>query len=148
MQYKDKRGWLFEVRQGADSTEYSTYCYNPQKKKWSAWPCANWHGSKTDAEREMQRYAKKRGWVRMVPGTNMPYQEAVQYAKKRGFNVIDEDNSPSEPLPRLEELREAAQPLVEFIRKHYNPYTTAIVDCGHVEVLSGEIVVKYDDDWD
>ncbi len=45
-------------------------------------------------------------------------------------------------------LEEAARPLVEYIRKHHTPMTTAIVTGIGVEILSTDIQVAFDDDWD
>lgn len=45
-------------------------------------------------------------------------------------------------------LEEAARPLVEYIRKHHTPMTTAIVTGASVEILSTDIQVPFDDDWD
>lgn len=47
-----------------------------------------------------------------------------------------------------EELKDAARPLVEYIRKNYTPMTTAIVTGVGVEILSTDIQVPFDDDWD
>lgn len=60
MRYKDKRGWLFEVRPGTYG--WTIYCYNPKKQLWWPWPCTCWYGSKKEAERALVRYAKERGW--------------------------------------------------------------------------------------
>ncbi len=46
------------------------------------------------------------------------------------------------------ELREAARPLVEYLRKKHTPMATAIVTGGGVEVLSTDIHVTFNDDWD
>ena len=45
-------------------------------------------------------------------------------------------------------LEEAARPLVEYIRKYHTPMTTAIVTGVGVEILSTDIQVSFDDDWD
>lgn len=45
-------------------------------------------------------------------------------------------------------LEEAARPLVEYIRKHHTHMTTAIVTGIGVEILSTDIQVPFDDDWD
>lgn len=62
MRYKDDRDWLFEVRAGLGGSLYSVYCHNPQKDKWSAWPCASWYGTFREAEKILKRYAVKRSW--------------------------------------------------------------------------------------
>jgi hypothetical protein len=63
MKYKDKRERIYEVRQG--NTLYplwSIHCFNPLKNKWWPWPCASWYESKNLAERDLKRFAMKRGW--------------------------------------------------------------------------------------
>ena len=63
MEYKDKRGWRFEVRPGLHYKTYWTiHCYNPKKNLWWPWPCASWYGTKKEAEKVLKRYAKERGW--------------------------------------------------------------------------------------
>lgn len=47
-----------------------------------------------------------------------------------------------------EELKDAARPLVEYIRKNHTPMTTAIVTGVGVEILSTDIQAPFDDDWD
>lgn len=42
------------------------------------------------------------------------------------------------------ELKNAAQPLIDIIYKYYNPHTTIIVNMGSVEILCGDIVVSFD----
>lgn len=37
-------------------------------------------------------------------------------------------------LKKLKELREAARPLMEYLRMVYGPYTVATVDCGSVKI--------------
>ena len=37
------------------------------------------------------------------------------------------------------ELEDAAQPLVEFLYKYYNPMCKVIVNIGHVEVVEREM---------
>ena len=44
-------------------------------------------------------------------------------------------------------LKEAAKPLVEFIRKYETPMTTAIVTGAGVELVNTEIHVPFKDDW-
>lgn len=51
---------------------------------------------------------------------------------------------------RLEnaDLLEAAKPLIDYLRKQHTPMTTAIVTGVSVEILSTDIQVPFDDDWD
>jgi hypothetical protein len=37
---------------------------------------------------------------------------------------------------KFEELRVASQPLIDFMRKYYDPMTYAIVTEGHTQILS------------
>ena len=53
-----------------------------------------------------------------------------------------------ENINEAEALREVSSPLVEYLRKHYTPMTTAIVTGVSVEILSTDIQVPFDDDWD
>ncbi|BEU87845.1 hypothetical protein TAMA11512_13090 [Selenomonas sp. TAMA-11512] len=46
----------------------------------------------------------------------------------------------------MDEVKKAAQPLVDLIRKKYTPMTTAIVTGAFVEVLSTEVGVVPDGD--
>lgn len=48
----------------------------------------------------------------------------------------------------LEELKEAAGALVEYLRKEQTPMTTAIVTGVGVEILSTEIHVPFEEEWD
>ncbi|WP_297419171.1 hypothetical protein [Clostridium sp.] len=42
---------------------------------------------------------------------------------------------------KFEELKEISQPLVNFLNKHYNPHTIAIVKEGRVEILIEDMCV-------
>nr|DAT78869.1 MAG TPA: hypothetical protein [Caudoviricetes sp.] len=46
-------------------------------------------------------------------------------------------------MSNYDELKAAAQPLVEYIRKKYTPMTTVIVTGAGVEVLSTEVHVPF-----
>lgn len=47
-----------------------------------------------------------------------------------------------------EELKEASRALVEYLRKKQTPMTTAIVTGAGVEILSTEIHVPFEEEWD
>ena len=47
-----------------------------------------------------------------------------------------------------EELKEAAEALVEYLRKKQTPMTTAIVTGAGVEILSTETYVPFEEEWD
>ncbi len=66
MRYKDKRGWLFEVRQGLHIAGWTIYSFNPKKEKWWPWPCACWYETQKQAEKFLQRFARERDWQKAV----------------------------------------------------------------------------------
>ena len=43
---------------------------------------------------------------------------------------------------KREELMKAALPLAEFLIQHYDPHTYAIVECGRVEIVSGQMTAQ------
>lgn len=43
-----------------------------------------------------------------------------------------------------EELKNAAQPLVDILYKYYNPHTIITVEMGHVEVLCGNMAAPFE----
>lgn len=43
--------------------------------------------------------------------------------------------------PSFEELKEAAQPLVDILYEYYDPHTAILVEMDHVEILCGDMVV-------
>lgn len=47
-----------------------------------------------------------------------------------------------------EELKEATGALVEYLRERQTPMTTAIVTGAGVEILSTEIHVPFEEEWD
>ena len=47
-----------------------------------------------------------------------------------------------------ENIKQEAKTLEEYIRKHHTPMTTAIVTGASVEILSTDIQVPFDDEWD
>lgn len=47
-----------------------------------------------------------------------------------------------------ERLKEAAAPLVNYLRKKQTPETTVIVTGTSVEILSTDIQVPFEDEWD
>ncbi|MBR4908831.1 MAG: hypothetical protein IKZ43_07460 [Acidaminococcaceae bacterium] len=60
-------------------------------------------------------------------------------AEERG-NVLYTDSE--------RDLRTAARPLIEYVRKNYTPMTTVIVTGAGVELLSTEKHVPFEEDWD
>lgn len=46
---------------------------------------------------------------------------------------------------QIEELREAAKPLVKFLNENYNPHCKVIVEVDGVEIVSGEVTVKIEE---
>lgn len=59
---------------------------------------------------------------------------------------FDMDNSSAEKsMADIEaKLRKASRPLIEYIRKHWNPHTKVIVDVVTAEVVTGELVTSFD----
>lgn len=47
-----------------------------------------------------------------------------------------------------EKLKEAAAPLVNYLRKRQTPETTAIVTVAGVEIVSTDIHIPFEEDWD
>lgn len=47
-----------------------------------------------------------------------------------------------------EKLKEAAAPLVNYIRKRQTPETTAIVTGAGVEIVSTDIHIPFEENWD
>ena len=41
----------------------------------------------------------------------------------------------------FKELEEVSRPMIEFLNKHYNPMTTAIITEGKVQIVSTEIAM-------
>ena len=59
---------------------------------------------------------------------------------------FDMDNSRKDSacVDRWKELREASRPLIEYIRRNWNPHTKVIVDIDSAEVVTGELVEKFE----
>ena len=47
-----------------------------------------------------------------------------------------------------EKLKEAAAPLVNYLRKRQTPETTAIVTGAGVEIVSTDIHIPFEENWD
>lgn len=47
-------------------------------------------------------------------------------------------------LKEIEEFRELVKPLVEYLRKNYNPYCKIIVECDRAEIVKGELGVPFE----
>jgi hypothetical protein len=46
---------------------------------------------------------------------------------------------------QIEEMKEAAKPLVKFICENCNPYGKVIVECGGAELLEASAIVKIEE---
>ena len=59
---------------------------------------------------------------------------------------FDNDNSRKDSacVDIWEELRQASRPLIEYIRRNWNPHTKVIVDVVTAEVVTGELVTSFD----
>lgn len=47
-------------------------------------------------------------------------------------------------MPTLEELNEAARPLIDFLHKYYHPHARVIVEYGSAEVNEGIMAVPFE----
>lgn len=47
------------------------------------------------------------------------------------------ENSIQENIKKLEELKEAAKPLIKYLCENYHPHVTAIVTSTSIEVMEG-----------
>jgi ABC-type phosphate/phosphonate transport system substrate-binding protein len=47
------------------------------------------------------------------------------------------ENSIQENIKKLEELKEAAKPLIKYLCENYHPHVTAIVTPTSIEVMEG-----------
>lgn len=56
--------------------------------------------------------------------------------------IIDQEKRLSN-MRQMQELQDAAQPLVAFLKKYYNPHCRVIVETDHVEVVSGEMSINF-----
>lgn len=43
----------------------------------------------------------------------------------------------------ITEFRELVKPLVEYLRKNYNPHCKIIIECDHVEIMKSELGVLF-----
>lgn len=57
--------------------------------------------------------------------------------------TTDKDSKEDVAVDKWEELRKAARPLIEYIRRNWNPHTKVIVDVDTAEVVTGELVTKF-----
>ena len=44
----------------------------------------------------------------------------------------------------ITEFRELVKPLIEYLRKNYNPHCKIIVECDHAEIVKGELGVPFE----
>lgn len=56
---------------------------------------------------------------------------------------------PGEPKEksRIESFKEAAAPLVEWLKENCDPHTTAIVNDAYAELKTGELGVPFDENY-
>lgn len=75
--------------------------------------------------------------------------ELLLALEARPEEKVDVESMSEEQMSAKEQgsLKEAAKPLVEFIRKYETPMTTAIVTGAGVELVNTEIHVPFKDDW-
>lgn len=69
--------------------------------------------------------------------------DSVVVTNVQQFNM-DNSSENTVLVDRDEEFREAARPLIEYIRRNWNPHTKVIVDIDTAEVVTGELVEKFE----
>ena len=67
MRYKDKRGWLFEVRSGIGEDQWKVFYWKPRKDGnlsvgWHGSKSFHWWPTKAEAEEELLSVAVAREW--------------------------------------------------------------------------------------
>lgn len=75
----------------------------------------------------------------VIRGQNLEHRIRIIWIEREVMKVEEDD---------AEELKEAAEALVEYLRKKQTPMTTAIVTGAGVEILSTEIHVSFEEEWD
>lgn len=71
-------------------------------------------------------------------------RSAIKEKKREGIKITMEINFELE----REKLKEAAAPLVNYLRKRQTPETTAIVTGAGVEIVSTDIHIPFEENWD
>lgn len=71
-------------------------------------------------------------------------RSAIKREKREGIKITMEINFELE----REKLKEAAAPLVNYLRKRQTPETTAIVTGAGVEIVSTDIHIPFEENWD
>jgi len=66
-QYRDGRGWLYFVRGGIGGEEYKTFYVSPKShRSGNGWRCVPWRTTFDEAQADLNRQAKRRGWQEVV----------------------------------------------------------------------------------
>ena len=60
---------------------------------------------------------------------------------RKGKSITD---PPQENAKKIDELRIACRPVVEYLRRNHTPYEKVIVDWTSAELFSGELGASYD----
>ena len=83
--------------------------------------------------------------VRKCTECNHTYDTEIgfQCPKCFSYETTYEEIKPNSKLTH-EELKQAAQPLVDILYKYYNPHTAIIIQMDHVEILEGDMVVSFE----
>ena len=44
-------------------------------------------------------------------------------------------------MDKIEEIEKITKPIVEYLKKNYNPHTSVIIDCNSIRVVSDEVSI-------
>ncbi len=60
--YIDKRGWKYSVRPGLGGDTFNGFYQKPGKTGWKSMKQMKWYKSPDEAQRELDKIAKAKGW--------------------------------------------------------------------------------------
>ena len=116
------------------------------RKMWVKHKAALLNGIKNATDSDMQaRFTEL--LVNMVEQEVMADTGEIDVSTEKSAGLcavhITEENtgtSKEEMMQKeFQELTEAAMPMLEYLNKHYNPHTTAVITEGRVTIVSDEI---------
>lgn len=61
-QYKDSRGWLYQVMPGLEGCAYKGWYLQPGMLSWRHMPQLPWRNTMKKAQADLDAYAKEKGW--------------------------------------------------------------------------------------
>lgn len=44
-------------------------------------------------------------------------------------------------MEKIKEIEEITKPIIEYLKKNYNPHTSIIIDCNSIRVVSDEVSI-------